>query len=222
MRQIVQAQIAQAKPAAQGARGSASPAAPPQEDEQVKADRKDLRKLYKGLAAARKPVRTVSEYIYASLPGWCARRPSTFPLPTTATAGTLARWIPRPTPDRTPDRFIQPGSGWKSRRRPFGADRYPVWPEGNGLGQSGRWAELPPAVASDGAACPARATGDPAAWKTAGRRLLGFRGNAVRSGTMICNSRYDTTRWPFLWESASKIIGDWATGGCGYRKLSVC
>ena len=81
MRQIVQAQIAQAQviqaQAAQ-ARGAQVPAvqppAAPPEDEQAKADREELGKLSKTLAAARKPARTVSEYIYASLPGWCAQQ----------------------------------------------------------------------------------------------------------------------------------------------------
>jgi hypothetical protein len=81
MRQIAQAQIAQAQALqvqaaqAQGVQPQAvqPQAAPPQEDEEAKADREDLRKLYKRLAEARKAVRNISEYIYASLPGWCAQ-----------------------------------------------------------------------------------------------------------------------------------------------------
>jgi hypothetical protein len=72
MRLIAAAQIAQAQAAgAQGIQPQViqPPAAPPE----VEADREALRKLYEKLAAARKPARIVSEYIYASLPGWCAQ-----------------------------------------------------------------------------------------------------------------------------------------------------
>ena len=81
LRQIAQAQAAQAQIAqAQAAQAQAAqpgvaqpPAVAPAEYEQSKADREDLRELYRRLAAARTPVRMVGQYIYASLPGWCAQ-----------------------------------------------------------------------------------------------------------------------------------------------------
>ena len=81
MRQIAQAQIAQVRALqvqaarAQGIQPQAGQPQPalPQEDGEAKADREDLRRLYKRLTEARRPVRNISEYIYASLPGWCAQ-----------------------------------------------------------------------------------------------------------------------------------------------------
>ncbi len=113
VRQIVQAQIAQAQviqaqaAQAQGVQPQAvQPPAVPQEDAQAKADREGLRELSRTLAAARNPASKVGEYIYASLPGWCAQQeaqlvPSSFygdgqyvgPLDSEASAGRHAGYV---------------------------------------------------------------------------------------------------------------------------------
>ena len=150
LRQIAQALIAQAQAGqAQGGQPQAvQTAAPPQEDEQVKADREDLRKLYKKLAEARKPARTVSEYIYASLPGWCAQiaqyvPPSYYgngqyvgPLDSEVYAGHYARYVYMA--------YLHKNSYFNKQIRdvmrfavvPLGTNPNPVVPQGNGPGQN--------------------------------------------------------------------------------------
>ena len=68
------------------------PPAAPQEDDQAKADREELRKLSKTLAEARKPASTVGRRITASLPGWCFARQEAHscPLPS-VTATSICR-----------------------------------------------------------------------------------------------------------------------------------
>ena len=117
LRQLTRAQIAQA--------------APPQANEEAKADRDELRKVYADLASARIPARTVGEYIDASLPGWRAQVaqyvPSSYDgddrdvvsLDDDACAGYYVRYVHRAHPDlkkqdhrgRTSE-GVPAGKGW--------------------------------------------------------------------------------------------------------------
>jgi hypothetical protein len=165
MRQIVQAQIPQPPAAqAQGAQAQGAPppavrrpAAAAEDDEQAKTDRQELRKLSKKVAAARKPVRAVGEYIYASLPGWCAQQEARFvpdsyygddqyvgPLDSPASAGPNAEsacrawseWrgfpvAPRRT-TRTPEGHQASQPVWREPPRTWGDESDDPWGRARG------------------------------------------------------------------------------------------